>query len=94
MRNFSPGAKFSHDVLRPVDAILLFQFSTCVSQAPPFTDDSRRIADALNHLRTGPATALYHAILLTAQARQSSPRELSVRHRSGYYTSKIDWEIE
>lgn len=59
--------KFAHTLLRPVDAISLYQFSTYVSEALPFTNDERRIDAALNHLRTGAATALYDAIFLSAQ---------------------------
>jgi Ca-activated chloride channel homolog len=62
--------KFSHAVLRPVDAIALYQFSTYVSQVLPFTNEERRVDDALSHLRTGSATALYDAIFLSAQALQ------------------------
>ncbi|MGA3126304.1 MAG: VWA domain-containing protein [Candidatus Korobacteraceae bacterium] len=62
--------KFVHTLLRPVDSISLYQFSTYVSQALPYTNDERRLDDALNHLRTGAATALYDAIFLSAQSLQ------------------------
>ncbi len=39
--------KFAHAMLRPVDSIALYQFSTYVSQALPFTNDERRLDDAL-----------------------------------------------
>jgi len=62
--------RFAHAMLRPVDAISLYQFSTYVSEALPFTNDERRLDVALNHLRTGAATALYDAIYLSAGSLQ------------------------
>jgi Ca-activated chloride channel family protein len=62
--------KFAHDILRPVDAISLYEFSTYVSQALPFTNNQRTLNAALGHLHTGAATALYDAIFLSAQALQ------------------------
>ena len=41
--------KFAHAMLRPVDSIALYQFSTYVSQAMPFTNDERRLDEALKH---------------------------------------------
>ena len=38
--------KFAHNLLRPVDSISLYEFSTYVSQALPYTNDERRL-DAL-----------------------------------------------
>lgn len=60
--------RFAHDILRPVDAISLYNFSTYVSLALPFTNDERRLDAALAHLQTGAATALYDAIYLSAQS--------------------------
>jgi len=66
--------KFAHTILRPADAISLYEFSTYVSQALPYTNNERSLKDALNHLHTGAATALYDAIFLSAQ---------SLQHRQG-----------
>ncbi len=66
--------KFAHTLLRPVDSISLYQFSTYVSEAMPFSNDEKRLDAALNHLRTGAATALYDAIYLSAQ---------TLEHRQG-----------
>ena len=60
--------RFTRDILRPVDAISLYEFSTYVSQAVPFTHSERSIELGLNHLRIGPATALYDAIYLGSEA--------------------------
>ena len=62
--------KFTHAIIRPVDAISVYQFSTYVSQALPFTNDERRVDAVLGHLRTGAATALYDAVFLSAEALQ------------------------
>ncbi len=62
--------KFAHVILRPVDSISLYEFSTYVSQALSYTNDERRLDAALNHLRTGAATAVYDAIYLSALSLQ------------------------
>jgi Ca-activated chloride channel family protein len=60
--------RFAQDLIRPVDAVSLYQFATDVSQALPFTNDERQLEYALSHLHTGAATALYDAVYLGAQA--------------------------
>ena len=80
-------------MLRPVDSIALYQFSTYVSQALPFTNDERRLDDALNHLRTGAATALYDAIYLSAQSleRRQGRKVLVLITDGGDTASKTDY---
>ena len=60
--------RFTRAILRPVDAMAVFQFSTFVSQVQGFTSDTRTVEQALSHLKTGAATALYDAIYLGAAA--------------------------
>ncbi len=60
--------RFTRAILRPVDAVAVFQFSTFVSQVQGFTSDARSVEQALSHLKTGVATALYDAIYLSAEA--------------------------
>ena len=64
----SSARRFTRAILRPVDAIAVFQFSTFVSQVHGFTSDARTVEQALSHLKTGAATALYDAIYLGAAA--------------------------
>lgn len=59
--------KFVHSLLRPVDRLDVMDFSSDVREVVPFTNNLRRIDEALEDLRTGPATALYDAIYLASQ---------------------------
>jgi len=85
--------RFTRDILRPVDAISLFEFATYVSQALPFTHDERRVELALDHLRTGPATALYDAIYLGSQAleRRQGRKVIVLISDGGDTVSKADY---
>jgi Ca-activated chloride channel family protein len=85
--------KFAHAMLRPADSISLYQFSTYVSQALPFTNDERRLDEALKHLRTGAATALYDAIFLSAQTleRRQGRKVLVLITDGGDTASKTDY---
>lgn len=59
--------RFAHALLRPVDQMSLIEFSSDVREAVPFTNKLSRIDHGLDSLRTGPATALYDAVYLSAQ---------------------------
>jgi Ca-activated chloride channel family protein len=85
--------KFAHIILRPVDSISLYQFSTYVSQALPFTSDEARLDEALGHLRTGAATALYDAVYLSAIAlqRRQGRRIIVLITDGGDTASKADY---
>lgn len=85
--------RFTRNILRPVDAISLFEFATYVSQALPFTHDERRVELALDHLRTGPATALYDAIYLGSQAleRRQGRKVMVLISDGGDTVSKTDY---
>jgi Ca-activated chloride channel family protein len=65
---------FAHSVVRPQDALALFQFSEVVDQLVPFTSDLRLVDRGIARVRLGAATALYDAIFLGSQA---------LRHRQG-----------
>ena len=60
--------RFAHAILRPIDGISLFQFSEIVDQVTPFTSDVRVIDRAINHIRSGAATALYDTLYLGSDA--------------------------
>jgi Ca-activated chloride channel family protein len=60
--------RFAHAILRPVDALSLYQFSETVSELTSFTSDLRVIDRGIDRIRTGSATALYDALFLGAQA--------------------------
>jgi Ca-activated chloride channel family protein len=85
--------KFAHVILRPVDSISLYEFSTYVSQALPYTNDEHRLDAALNHLRTGSATAVYDAIYLSAISlqRRQGRRVIVLISDGGDTASKADY---
>ena len=56
--------RFAHAILRPVDALSLYQFSETVNELTSFTSDLRVIDRAIDHIRLGSATALYDALFL------------------------------
>ncbi len=58
---------FIHALLRPVDRLDLIDFNSDVREVVPFTADVHRIDSGLDNLSTGPATALYDAVYLSAQ---------------------------
>jgi Ca-activated chloride channel family protein len=60
--------RFTHTILRPVDALALFQFSEIVDELTPFTSNLRRIDAAIDHVHPGAATAMYDALYLGARA--------------------------
>lgn len=60
--------RFANAILRPVDAMALFQFSEVVRELVPFTSDLKRIDRGIERVRVGAATALYDAIYLGSEA--------------------------
>jgi len=63
--------RFAHTIIRPVDALSLYDFSEVVSQDLPFTSDLRTIDHGIDRVHTGAATALYDAVFLGAQALET-----------------------
>lgn len=63
--------RFAHAILRPVDALCLYQFSEIVEEVTPFTSEMSRIDHGINHVRPGSATALYDALYLGSQALEN-----------------------
>jgi Ca-activated chloride channel family protein len=62
--------RFAHSILRPVDALSLYQFSEIVNEVVPFTSDLKRIDRGLNNITVGSATAMYDAVYLGSEALQ------------------------
>jgi Ca-activated chloride channel family protein len=60
--------RFAHALLRPVDAMALYQFNETVTELVPFTSDLNRIDRGLDRVRMGAATAVYDAIYLGSRA--------------------------
>src|SRR6266566_4173396 len=86
--------RFVHAILRPVDALSLYQFSEIVSEVTPFTSDLRRIDHAIDRIHVGSATALYDALYLGAGALESRQgRKVMVVITDGGDTmSKVDYK--
>lgn len=60
--------RFAHSILRPIDALSLYQFTEVVDEVVPFTADLRRIDRGIDRVKVGSATALYDALYLGAEA--------------------------
>jgi Ca-activated chloride channel family protein len=60
--------RFAHAILRPVDALAVYQFSEDVNEVVPFTSDLARIDRGISSLRSGAATALFDALYLGSDA--------------------------
>ena len=58
--------KFVADILRPVDALALYQFSEVVAEKVPFTSDLPRISRGIRSVQVGAGTALYDAMYLAS----------------------------
>ena len=86
--------RFSHAILRPVDAISIYGFNEIVNEVLPFTADLKRIDRSIDRLRLGAATALYDALYLGAQALE--PRQgrkvIVVITDGGDTVSKVDYK--
>lgn len=86
--------RFAHAILRPIDALSLYQFSEIVSEVTPFTSDLKTIDRGIDRIRMGSATALYDALFLGAQALD--PRQgrkvMVVITDGGDTMSKVDYK--
>jgi Ca-activated chloride channel homolog len=86
--------RFVHAILRPVDALSLYQFSEVVDEVTPFTSDLRTIDRAIDRVHLGSATALYDALYLSAQAleRRHGRKVLVVITDGGDTVSQISYK--
>jgi Ca-activated chloride channel family protein len=86
--------RFAHAILRPVDALSLYEFSEIVSELTVFTSDLKVIDRAIDRIRLGSATALYDALFLGSQALE--PRQgrkvMVVITDGGDTMSKVDYK--
>jgi Ca-activated chloride channel family protein len=86
--------RFAHTILRPVDALSLYQFSEIVHEVTPFTSDLKRIDRAVDGIRSGSATALYDALYLGAQAldRRQGRKVMVVITDGGDTVSQVSYQ--
>lgn len=85
--------RFVHTILRPVDALALFQFSEIVDELTPFTSDLRRIDNGISRVHPGAATAMYDALYLGSRAlgRRQGRKVLVVITDGGDTVSTTDY---
>ena len=85
--------RFTHAILRPVDAISIYQFSQFVSEVIPFTDDLRVVDRGISRIRSQSSTALYDAIYLGSRALipRDGRKVLVVITDGGDSSSKISY---
>jgi Ca-activated chloride channel family protein len=87
--------RFAQTILRPVDAISVYDFSEVVhDDTHGFTGDLKKIDDSIEHIRVGAATALYDAIWLASHALdRRKGRKIIVLITDGDDTiSKVDYK--
>ncbi len=86
--------RFTHAILRPVDALSLYGFSETVSEVVPFTSDLHLIDRGIDHLRLGSATALYDAMYLSSHAleRRQGRKVMVVITDGGDTVSSVDYQ--
>jgi Ca-activated chloride channel homolog len=86
--------RFAHAILRPVDALSLYEFSETVDEVVPFTADLKTIDHGIDHVRYGAATALYDAIYLSSQAvdRRPGRKVMVVITDGGDTVSRVDYK--
>lgn len=86
--------RFSHAILRPIDALCIYQFSEVVNEVIPFTSDLKRIDRGIDRIHVGAATALYDALYLGAQALDSRQgrKVMVVITDGGDTVSKVDYK--
>jgi len=84
---------FAHTILRPIDALSVFQFSEIVDEVVPFTADVKTIDRGIDRIHNGAATALYDAICLGSQAldRRRGRKVMVVITDGGDTVSKYDY---
>jgi Ca-activated chloride channel family protein len=86
--------RFAHAILRPVDALSLYEFSETVDEVVPFTPDLKAIDHGIDRIHYGAATALYDAIYLGAQAvdRRQGRKVMVIITDGGDTISRVDYK--
>ena len=84
---------FAHAILRPVDALSVFQFSEVVDEVVGFTPDLKTIDRGIDRIHVGSATALYDALYLGSRAldRRKGRKVMVVITDGGDTVSKVDY---
>ncbi len=90
----SSARRFAHALIRPEDALSLYEFSEVVNEVVPFTPDLKTIDHGIERVRSGAATALYDAVYLGSQAleRRQGRKVLVVITDGGDTASKVNYQ--
>ncbi len=86
--------KFASTILRPQDALALYEFSETVREVVPFSSDLKRIDSGIDRIRTGAATALYDMVYLGSRALspRSGRKVMVVITDGGDTVSQVDFK--
>jgi len=86
--------KFASTILRPQDALSLYEFSEVVREVVPFSSDLKRIDGGIDRIRNGAATALYDMVYLGSQAlnRRQGRKVMVVITDGGDTVSQVDFK--
>src|SRR5579862_328697 len=85
---------FAHAILRPVDALSLFEFGEVINEVVHFTPDLKTIDRGIDHPRLGAGTALYDAVYLGSKSLQSRQgrKVMVVITDGGDTVSRVDYQ--
>lgn len=85
---------FSHAIIRPIDAMSVFEFSEVVNEVVHFTSDLKTIDHGIDRPQYGAATALYDALYLGAQSLDSRQgrKVMVVITDGGDTVSRVDYK--
>ena len=85
--------RFLHSILRPVDALSLYEFKETVQELVPFTSDLARIDRGIDRIHPSFGTALYDAIYLGSHVLENRQgrKVLVVITDGGDTTSKVKY---
>jgi Ca-activated chloride channel family protein len=86
--------RFVHAIVRPQDAVSLYQFSEHVDELTKFTSNIALIDEGLNRAHVGSATALYDAVYLGSRAlsKRDGRKVLVVITDGGDTMSQVDYQ--
>jgi len=86
--------RFAHVILRPVDALSLYEFSEVVDEVVPFTSDLKTIDHGIDRIHYGSATALYDALYLGSRALETRQgrKVIVVITDGGDTASRVDYK--
>src|ERR1035437_9340840 len=87
--------RFTHAILRPVDALCVYGFREVVNESTRgYTSDLKRVDEGIELIRVGAATALYDAIYLGSRAldHRKGRKVIVLITDGGDTASKIDYK--